>query len=285
MKRYWFLILVLFACEKKQTKEDEMISATFEAERQAFFDQMLNPDAAAAVIQETQLAFNPALINNPTYFSSYTTSEVKASTNLGVYLADLNYSLAYHQKQSAQELFQAAHELSKVVGVEQRMLGFLMVRYEKNLEQNDSAKAIVTELFEGATSGLRGTDREKFVGLVIAGYQIENLHLGLGILQSNANLSEADNKNLTPIRRLILDQQQPLTTTFQFLMTIADPTNPNKNPNLAYYSTAYRELLAVYGKMSPVSSSEGSEDEVLNPVIRDELTEKVSTIRTKIIGL
>lgn len=282
MKQYWFFLLVLIACEKKQTKEEEMISTTFEAERQVFFDQMLNPDATVAVIKETQVAFNPELINNPTYFSSYTSQEVKAAANLGVYLADLNYSLAYNQKESAQALFQAAHELSKVVGVEQRMLGFLLIRYNQNLEQNDSVKAIVTELFEGATSGLRGTDREKFIGLVIAGYQIENLHLGLGLIQSNTN--SAEEPKLNRIKELILGQQQPLTTTFQFLMSISDPTNPEKNPNLAYYSTAFRELLAVYGKISPVSSS-GHEDEVLNPVMRNELTEKVSAIRTKIIGL
>lgn len=285
MKRYLFLVLVLIACAKKQTKEEEIISTTFEAERQMFFDQMLDPTATANLIKTTNIAYTPSLINDPTYFSSYTSQEVKAAANLGVYLADLNYSLAYNQKESAKELFRAAHELSKVVGIEQRVLGFLLMRYEKNLEQNDSVKAIVTELFENATTGLRGTNKEKFVGLVIAGYQIENLHLALGILQSNENLSEADTEKLHPIKQLILEQQQPLTITFQFLISISDPTNPEKNPNLAYYSTAFRELLAVYGKVSPASSSGGNEGEALNTEIRNELTEKVSSIRTKVIGL
>lgn len=281
MKRFWFLLLVLIACEKRQAKEDEMISTTFEAERQLFFDQMLDPTVTATLIQGTQAVFNPSLINNPTYFSSYTNQEVKAAANLGVYLADLNYSLAFQQKETSQTLFQAAHELSKVVGIEQRILGFLMMRYHQNLEQNDSAKAIVYELFANATTGLRGTEREKFVGLVIAGYQIENLHLALGTIQANASLPEAQLEKLTQIRQLILDQQQSLTTTFQFLMTIADPTNPEKNPNLAYYSTAVRELLDVYGKMTPLPAGSSAIDQAT----LNELTEKVSTIRTKIIGL
>lgn len=288
MKHYWIiLVLVAFvSCEKKKTAEEALISTTFEAERQFFFNQIKNPDEVATIIQATGTVFQPTLINDPNYYSSYTSQEVKAAANLGIYLGDLNYSIAYGESTYTQSLFTAAHELSKVVGIEQRVLAFLMARYNQNLEQKDSIKAIVTDLFEGATTGLQGTEREKFVGIVMAGYQIENLHLALGIIQNGAQgAAQNPATAISSIKQLVLNQQQPVETTYQFLRSIADPTNPEKNPNLAYYSTAFEELIAVFKgiKSQPVDTTQPAEILTESQVVA--LQEKISAIRIKVIGL
>lgn len=292
MKYQMFLPLLMaltICCQNKKTAEEDLASITFEAARSKFFMEIQAPADVAARLQAAGAEFIPELLNDPLYFSSYTSNEVKAAANLGIYLSDLNYSVAYQQSATTRELFQAIDELSKVVGIEQRILSFLKVRYEQNINQNDSVRAVFDELLKNATVGLQGTDREKFVGIVIAGYQIENLHLALGIIQAvPTDLDPQDERTqaLAGIKKLVLEQQQSIETTYQFLRSISDPTNPDKNPNLAYYATAFEELIAVYSEMKvPQPMMEVQAQEILTDVRVQSLHEKISAIRIRAIGL
>ncbi|MBL7861392.1 MAG: hypothetical protein JNJ65_09530 [Cyclobacteriaceae bacterium] len=283
------ILLMAASCQKSKPVEDDLISTTFEAERNRFFMAIQSPAEVAARLQDTGAAYNPGLMNDPLYYSSYTSNEVKAAANLGIYLSDLNYSIAYKQSATSRELFQAVDELSKVVGIEQRVLGFLRMRYEQNIHQNDSVKEVVDELLKNSLVGLQGTDREKFVGIVMAAYQIENLHLALGIIQTYPkDLLPEDARTLVlvPAFQLILAQQENLETIYAFLKTIADPTNPEKNPNFGYYATAFEELIAVYKRLDvadKLATNQGGA--LMTDAVVNELMEKVSAIRNKVVGL
>jgi hypothetical protein len=199
--------LVLSCQPKKENTEEAQVSSSFEVERNAFFSNLKAPAEVAAQLQATAAEFNANLMNDPKLSSGYATSEEKAAANLGVYLADLNYSVAYKQSANTKELFTAANELSKYVGLEQGILDFLMKRYNDNIAQNDSVKAVVNELFEKSTANLQGTAREKLVGIAMAGYQIENLHLALGVLESYPKdmlPEDARTQILIPVFRLVL---------------------------------------------------------------------------------
>jgi hypothetical protein len=281
------LVTLIVSCQKNKSTETQ-VASTFEAERTAFFSNLATPGEAAAALQATAAEFNPGLMNDPKLSAGYTTSEVKAAANLGVYLSDLNYSIAYKQSANTKELFTAAHDLGKYIGLEQSVLEYLMKRYNDNIAQHDSVKAVIDELFQKSTVGFQGTEREKLVGIAMAAYQIENLHIALGIIQAfpkDLLPDDARIQILVPVFRLVLEQQQNIETIYAFLKTVGDPLNPEANPNHAYYSTAFEELIAVYKKLDvdeKIASNKGTE--LMNDAVVQELSEKVNAIRSKIVS-
>jgi hypothetical protein len=168
MKKIFPILLAasLFSCHKgTDKKENAPTSLSFQAERNAFFGSLKTPTEAATKLQAIAAEFNPRLMSDPKNYGAYANNPVKAAANLGLYLSDLNYSIAYQEGPHTKELFIAAYELSKVTGIEQPVLDFLKKRYSENLEQNDSVKSIVNVLFDKSTRGLQGTDREQLVGI------------------------------------------------------------------------------------------------------------------------
>src|SRR5688572_32990758 len=128
MKKIVFVFLLAaltFSCQKSKENSTPEESKAFEAERSAFFNNLFAPAEGAARIQATGAEFNAALMNDPKNFSMYAGNEVKAAANMGIYLSDLNYCVAYTQTPLTKEYFSAAHELSKAIGIEQTVLEFL----------------------------------------------------------------------------------------------------------------------------------------------------------------
>lgn len=281
-------LLVLSSCLKKDSTEQQKITVAFEKNREAFFNNLRSPTELADQLKASAVEYHAGLIHDPKGVASYTVNEVKAAANLGIYLADLNYSVVFNQPSSTQELFSAAHSLSKIIGLEQDVLAFLLKRYEANLEQNDSVKVIMNELFEKATAGLRGTDREKLVGITMAAYEIENLHLLLGTLSAfPKDMNAPDNyiQAVMPLFRMVLQQQETIEITYQFLQSIGDPMNPKKNPNFAYYSSAYLNLIDIYKRLpleEQITNNQGMD--FMNNAVVLELQDGVEVIRSKIIS-
>jgi len=283
--------IILFSCQKKSeeaaTEAPASTSPSFETERKAFFNSLLTPSDAAARIQATGADFNASLLNDPKKFSSYSSNEAKAAANLGVYLADLNYCIAYKQSDHSKAIFPAAHALSKSVGIEQTMLDFLMKRYNENLAKNDSVKAVADELFAKATKDVEGTSREKAVGIAMSAYQIENLHLLLGLISSYPKdmlPTDARTQILVPAFRGVLDQKNNVEIIYGYLKSVTDPSNPEQNPNYPYYAQAFEELIGVYKRLNVdemIANNKGIE--LMNDAVVAELSAKVDAIRNKIV--
>ena len=124
---------LILSCQKGKENTNAQQTANFEVERGMFFSNLAAPGEAAAQLQATAAEFDASLMNDPKVFSQYAANPVKATANMGVYLSDLNYSIAYAQQASTKEYFDAVYELSKASGIEERVLGFLKVRYYENL--------------------------------------------------------------------------------------------------------------------------------------------------------
>lgn len=286
-------LIVLFSCQKKSeetttTTEAPPATPSFETERKAFFNSLMTPGNLAGGLQATGAEFNASLLNDPKNYDAYSKDEVKAAANLGVYLSDLNYSVAYQQSKHVKEIFPAANALSKSVGIEQTVLDFLMKRYNENLSKNDSVKSVVEELYTRATRDVEGTDREKAVGIAMSAYQIENLHLAIGIIKSYPKdmlPTDARTNILVPVFRKVLDQKANVEVIYGFLKSIADPSNPEQNPNYPYYAQAFEELIAVYKRLNVdemIANNKGAE--LMKDSVVNELGEKVDAIRNKIIA-
>ncbi len=290
MKRLLFILFiasVIVSCQKSK-ESTENSDEGFIKEREVFFDNLQDPAEVAAQLQATAVEFNPALMNDPKKYTQYMNDQVKAAANLGVYLSDLNYSVAYTQSANTKELFNAAHELSKAVGIEAGVLELLAKRYADNLANNDSAKTVIENLYAKATKDLRDTDREKLVGIAMAGYQIENLHLASGAIESfpkDMLPTDVRMNILVPIFQVLLKQKNNVQITYDYLKSIADPSDPDKNPNYPYYANAYQELIDVYNRLNvdeKIADNQG--DQLLSDAVAAELRTKIDAIRNKVVS-
>jgi len=271
----FFLATFIISCERKPANESgsNSESAAFALERENFFNSLKNPTEAAR-LNPGLSGFDPTLLNNPTNFYRYTASDVMAAANLGIYISDLNYCVLFKQSASTKKYFEAVYELSKAIRIEKGILEFLMNRYQANMEQNDSVKSIVNQLFEQSTVRLKGTDRERLAGIAMAGYQIENLHLALTTLESFPEvLTDEQIQTQNLLRQYIFEQRGKFEVVYNFVRANSDPLDPNRNPNYPFFDNALRELIVVYRNVTPN-----------DPKIK-ELREKVNVIRNKIISI
>jgi len=289
MKKILFVLLLgslTLSCQKSKENSETQATApdstTFTNERNTFFSNLLAPSEAAAQLQATGAEFNASLMHDPKKYTQYTSNDTKAAANMGIYLSDLNYSVAYKKSANTKEYFTAAHELSKAIGMEQGALDFLSQRYNNNIAQNDSVKSVMKDLLAKSTQSLQGTEREKLAGAAMAAYQIENLHLALGVIDAypdNMLPSDARTVILIPIYKMVLGQKENIQTIYDFLKSYSNP----ENPNYQYYSTAFEELIAVYNRLNVderIAKNQGIE--LMNDAVMKELTQKVDAIRNKV---
>jgi hypothetical protein len=291
MKKILFFALLVsltLSCQKAKENTVQNEEAAFASERKAFFNALLELAEVAAQLQATAAEFNQGLMNDPKKYEVYVSNELKAAANLGVYLSDLNYSIAYAQREISKDYFTAAHQLSKTLGGDQVVLEYLMKRYSENLEQNDSAKAVVTELMLKSTRDLEGTQRERLAGIAMSAYQIENLHLTLGIIESYPKDMLPDDARaiiLIPLYKMVLSQRANVIIIYNFLKTYSDPLDPDMNPNYPYYANAFEELIALYKELNVEEKIANNQaQEIMNDAVMKKLSEKVNAIRNKIVS-
>ncbi len=277
-------LLLLNACGPKQetkSEEDEQISEAFGEQRQEFFNSILEPDETAAMLMSIGADYNPNLLYDPSKWSTYTSSKNKSAAMLGIYLSDLNYSVAFKQSDKTGELFEAIHSLSLQIGVEKSVLQFLMDRYKNNIDQNDSLEASMKELYSNAIQSTRGTDREILTGIAIGTHQVEDLHLMLGIIQTYPKDMLPDDVRiqvLIPLFKAVLEEKTVIESAYNFLKTIVPEEDANN-----FYLTSFKDLLDTYDELDideKIANNQGME--LMNDAVVQKLSTKVSAIRNEL---
>jgi hypothetical protein len=280
----FMLGLFFFGCGKKEQKNNSAISPSFQAERDVFFNSLKTPDEISALSLPAAIEYDATLLHDPLRYTSYQDDRVKSAANMGVYIADLNYNLIFGSTQSNQEYFTAAHELSKAIGIEHGILQFLKQRYADNLAQDDSTKKVVTDLLQKSTISLRDTERERLAGIVIAAYQIENLHLILASLASMPDkISEQQQTTIHILMDYIMSYRANIEVSYNFLRAMSDPLDPENNPSFPFFDNALREIIVEYEAIDQNRINTLAAEEV--KFITAALKVKVEVVRNKIIML
>jgi hypothetical protein len=282
------LAIAAFSCQPAKEKTTEIIPpSNFDQARTEFLRNMRSAKEAAAQIEATAADFNPTLMNIPIDYAELSKDTLKRAANLGIYLADLNYSAAYKQSKNSQDAFQSAFKLSKSIGIDETMLAFIAQRFEANISQHDSVKSAFNELFTQATENIQGPQKERILGVVMAGYEMENLHLALGVIQTYPkDILPEDSRTqiLIPVFKMVLEQESNVEKIYNFLRTLGDPSDPERTPNFAFFDKSFSELLEVYQRLNvqeAIANNQASA--LLNDAVVAELSEKVNAIRNKIV--
>lgn len=285
-----FLWLVAFSCLSKKDKVSETIEKQiFVKKRNNFLSQMKsNRYAAAEKMMTTGVDFNESLLSDPSIYAQHVNDTLKSAAILGIYLSDLDYCVMYGRSDPGGNLFTSAMELGKVLGVDKNVLAFLMTRYYENISQSDSLMNVINDLFDESTTALKEPETERLLGVTIAAYQVESLHLILSVLKNYPkDILPRDMRIqiLSPLFDLVLQQQKSLEITHAFLRTLRDPSDPNRTPNFSYYDQAFYELIQAYERIHEQDRIANNRSfELLHGDIVEELSEKVSAIRNEIVG-
>ena len=136
---------------------------------------------------------------------------------------------------------------------------------------------------------LKDAEKERLLGVTMAAYQIETLHLCLGIIETypkDVLPQDVLIQVLTPLFKLVLGQQRSIEIIHTYLRTLRDPSDPNRTPNFAYYDQVFYELIGVYERLNVQDAIANNRvSELLNDDVVNELSEKVSAIRYEIVSI
>lgn len=283
---FFLTLLLLQACGPKQetenTTDDQAIDEAFTQARDNFFNSIRQPDETAAALMSIGADFNGSLLHDASKWSTYTGSNEKSAALLGIYLSDLNYSIAFKQTDKTAELFDAVHFLSMQIGIEKSVLEYLNTRYKNNIEQNDSVKSAMEELYANAIQSMRGTDREILTGIAIAAHQVEDLHLMMGIIETYPKDMLPDDVRtqvLIPLFKAVLNEKPMLESVNSFLSAV-----PTQSEGDSFYRTSLQDLITTYEELNideKIANNQGME--LMNDALILKLDEKVTSIRNKII--
>ncbi|MBP9924743.1 MAG: hypothetical protein KBF45_02050 [Cyclobacteriaceae bacterium] len=276
---FFSLILLLVSCQPKQENKSSA-SVVYSAERDIFHIYLANRMSKFDELAPGLMLFDATLPNDPNKVFNYHL-DTQMAANAGVYMADLYYSVLTKTTDVSVNYIKAVAGLSKALGVEKLPVDNLATRYNKNLENYDSIKSIATQLFKLTTEDLE-TKHERLAGIMMATYQIENLHLALSILPTFPEILSPDEQETKDLlQRNILSQQSNIEIIYNFLRSTSDPLDPQRNPNYPFYDTALRDLIGIYQDIPDDTQA----DPQINKQTLSALTSLVTEIRTKIISV
>lgn len=189
------------------SKQEELVTTTAEQSENSAetFDSFTLPSPlqVAAIYQKSGLSYVPNVTNSPSISNVYNT-QLSRTLNVGVYTADLAYSVLNGQTTTALEYLNAIRSLSKDIGISEAYNPQMMFeRVESNLGNPDSIIYILAEIQENMESFLEETDQKEKSVILFAGAWIEGMYVGTRALK-NASNEALENKILEQLNILDL---------------------------------------------------------------------------------
>jgi hypothetical protein len=270
-------MLFILSCstDKKQesaSKEFDEAASEIKEKVEAIIYEIPSPSEIPFIIEATGAEFIPDLINDLSKNEKYTSSTKVAALNLGVYASDIGYLVTYEKVQEALNYMDACLEIGESLGLQSTIDVSLIEKFEANLAQKDTLAAIINDAINQSDTYLRENERHNIAALVIAGTFIEGLYISTQIIDSYPKdiLSE-DERNLllTPMIRIVLEQETPLANMISLLKSI-----DNKGDWIEGLINSLEELKANYEELDV---DELLDQNQANVVLSDKTLERITT--------
>jgi hypothetical protein len=220
--------LILWSCGT--SKKDETSTDEFKQAEESLKDQIKDvvynipsPTEIPYLIEATGAEFNPALVNDRKKVDQYASRNDKAALNLGVYAADIGYLSSYDKTQEAIDYLNATKTLADNLGVIGTFDTDILKKFEANISNKDSLAALLNETVQKTDKYLKDDNRNKLASLMVTGSFIEGLYISTGMINSypkNLLPDDARNLVLTPLMRVVLEQQKSVTELIKMLGTV-----------------------------------------------------------------
>ena len=145
-----------------------------------------SPIQTAMLIKNAGTNYNKDILNEPSKVTNYSTNFKKA-INLGIYGADLGYVTMYDQTQDAISFLTAVKSIADDLGVSSAFDLALVERFEKNIGNQDSLLALVSDAYKSSDRYLKGNQQNDIGSLILAGGWIESLYFATSTAEMTGN--------------------------------------------------------------------------------------------------
>lgn len=207
-----------------------------------------SPDEMLNFINKEDLNFNNEILLPVDYSNDYLDSKSQA-LNLGIYIADLAYITLFQRQKEALIYFQVIYGLSDKLRISSALDPQMIIRYENNIKNVDSLKALGDEALTDITNYLVKNDKERVFAVLSIGGFVETLYLAFQLSgeysENNLILQRISDQKLV-LENLILyaeefkdDQNvkealviiQPIRSLYSELVSIPSETTVKKDAN------------------------------------------------------
>ena len=234
---------------------------------QDFFYSLPSPLLMAKVFKKTGLKYVEGVANSPENVSKYSSMHSK-TLNLGVYSADLAYTVLNKQSEQASRYMESVKRLSDELGMSSLFAtDDYLKRFKNNLNNEDSLINVVCALKGEMDMFMKDNDKEKQTLLIFIGAWVENLYIA-------TQLTKEANKEKVAAR--IAEQKYILNS----LMNVS-----------VHFQSSDEDFKRTYEKLSELKSmfdnlTVQGEDEKLTMDERQlkAITEKTRDFRKEIVG-
>ena len=174
--------LLFIACGSETTKDEALTdvptdTATVDETSETSYS-LPSPLQIASIFKKSGLTYKDGITSSLKDPSKYTTSVSKA-LNLGVYSADLSYTVLNKQTQEAMNYMKLSRKMADDLGIGSVFEeGNLSKRFEKNLSNEDSLAYIIAELQMVTDMYLDENEQQQITSIVFAGAWVESMYIG-----------------------------------------------------------------------------------------------------------
>ena len=283
---FWALMFIMASCssDKKQesaSQEFDEAASEIKDKVEAIIYDIPSPSEIPFIIEATGAAFLPDLVNDLNKYEKYTSSTKVAALNLGVYASDIGYLVTYEKVQDALNYMDACMDIGESLGLQSTIDISLVKKFEANLGQKDTLASIINDAIHKSDNYLKENERSNIAALVIGGSFIEGLYIATQIIDSYPkDILSDDERNLilTPLIRIVLEQETPLANMISLLKSI-----DNKGDWIEGLINSLEELKHNYEELD-VSAllEENKANVVLSDSVLTRITKQVKKVRATV---
>jgi hypothetical protein len=207
MKKLFLLALVataLISCRTKPTTDSLTTSYDAFAEKIGQLNLTAgNFEDITAMMELSGADYMPDIANDPFINEQYLVNEVMAAANLGVYMADGLYRLAFDEFNDGSLSLKAAKNIADKLKLGSAFDDFVFDRYNDTAVYADSMLYKVKQAISESQVILTDADRMQVFAAIVSGNYIEKLHILFSqIFKYNVDLPEES--KLLILRQTIL---------------------------------------------------------------------------------
>lgn len=234
---------------------------------QDFFYSLPSPLLMVKVFRKTGLKYMEGVANSPDNAGKYASVHSR-TLNLGVYSADLAYTILNKQNQQASRYMEAVKRLSDDLGMSALFdSDNYMNRFKNNLNNEDSLINIVCELKSEMDIFMKDNEKEKQTLLIFIGAWVENMYIA-------TQLTKEANKDKVATR--IAEQKYILNS----LMNVSS----NFQNNDKEFTALFQKLTELKGLFDNLTVQGEDEKILMDERQMKAITEKTRDLRKEIVG-
>jgi uncharacterized lipoprotein YehR (DUF1307 family) len=209
------IVLSLTSCgndnDNGDNKKDTTVNVTDINQENLITYLIPSPKDMFGFTKEGQLKFSAAVLNKKENADKYLDTKSK-ELGFGLYSADLAYTAAFNQTNTAGEYLKIVESLSDKIGLGSVFTEALVSRF-KNIESKDSLLKVTNDTYYEIVKHLEENDRNTTLSLISVGGWVETLFIVTnlqGKFKADDEIIQliADQKNIFENMMLSLEQRQ-----------------------------------------------------------------------------